>query len=88
MKILGRPLWATLLALACMVPVGLYFALLLRIPAEMAMLVKFYPIYAIVTAWLAWFCYPYRRDIYWVLITLLLLAHAAFWLLPDAIELT
>ncbi len=88
MKILGRPLWATLLAILLLLPLGFYPALLGRLQPESATLVKLYPLYAIFTAWLAWLCYPRRREMYWILLGLLLLSHAAVWLLPRVNALT
>jgi hypothetical protein len=40
-----------------------------------------YPFYAIVAAYLAWQCYPQRRALAWVLLSLLLLSHVAIWIL-------
>lgn len=80
MKILGRPLWVTLTALACLSPLALYPVLMGRLPADMAFFVKLYPVYAVATAWLAWLCWLRRPVMFWILLALLLLTHAAMWL--------
>lgn len=37
----------------------------------------FYPIYAVVAAYLAWQCYPQRRALAWILVALMWMSHAA-----------
>lgn len=76
----GRPVWVTLTAIICLLPLTLYSTLLGRLPQDMAVFVKIYPVYAVLTAWLAWLCWPRRREMYWILLGLLLLTHAAMWL--------
>ena len=80
MKVMGRPLWATLFALACLVPLAFYPLLLSRVDPQLMVFVKLYIPYTLLTAWLAWLCWPRRREMYWILLLLLLLTHAAMWL--------
>lgn len=41
----------------------------------------FYPFYVIVSAWLAYVCYPTRRYMTWILLVLMVLTHVAMWML-------
>lgn len=40
-----------------------------------------YPLYVLLTAWLAYICYDTRPYITWILVILMILTHAAMWLL-------
>jgi len=40
-----------------------------------------YPFYCLVAAYLAWQCYPQRKALAWVLLALMVMSHAAVWML-------
>lgn len=42
-----------------------------------------YPLYVVVAAYLAYQCYGERRAMAWILIALMLLSHAAMWMLVN-----
>ena len=75
-----RPLWVTAVTLLALSPLALFPLLLHHIEPGMMIFAKLYIPYAIFTAVLAWLCWPRRRDMFWILIVLLLLSHAAMWL--------
>lgn len=83
-----RPIWVAIVAIACILPLGLYPAVIGRVAPESALLVKLYPAYVLASGWLAWLCWPRRREMYWILLALLLLSHVAMWLLTKSSEIT
>jgi len=44
-----------------------------------------YPAYVVAAALLAWQCYGRRTEMSWIIIALMLLTHAAMWVLVGAI---
>lgn len=40
-----------------------------------------YPFYVIASGVCAWICWPDRKDVSWILIILMLMSHAAMWML-------
>ncbi|MBD5213566.1 MAG: hypothetical protein HDS75_01915 [Bacteroidales bacterium] len=76
----SRPLWVTIVALLALAPLALFPLLLRHVEPGMMIFVKLYVPYALFTAILAWVCWPRRRDMFWILIILLLLSHVAIWL--------
>lgn len=40
-----------------------------------------YPLYVLASGVCSYICYPERRDVSWILIILMLLAHAGIWYL-------
>lgn len=80
MKQPRRPLWVTLVTLIALAPLALYPALLNHTEPGMGIFAKLYIPYALFTAALAWICWPRRRDMFWILLILLILSHAAMWL--------
>ena len=80
-----RPLWFKILVIACALPVLAYPALLSRCPAggPAETFLWFYPIYVVVAAVCAWLCWQSRRETAWILLALMLLTHAAMWVLVN-----
>lgn len=79
----NMPLWAKIVVITAALPVMSYPWLLAKTPADSTneMLIWFYPVYVVVSAVCAWICWPQRREVYWILIALMLLTHAAMFLL-------
>ena len=77
------PWWARLIVIAAAAPVCLYPLLLERTPegSENELFLWFYPIYVVVAAVCAWICWARRREVYWILIVMMLLTHAAMFML-------
>lgn len=75
------PLWAKLLVIAAVLPLGAYTWLLAHSSRGSAAFLVFYPLYVIASAICAWISWPDRREIYWILIILLFLTHAAMFAL-------
>lgn len=72
-----------LIALLCCLPLLGAPELIGRCPTEGSAktFVMLYPIYVVLTAYLAVKSYPERPTLAWILLALLLLTHAAIWLL-------
>ncbi len=75
-----RPAWVTIVTLLALSPLALFPLLLRHVEPGMMIFVRLYIPYAVCTAALAWLCWPRRKDMYWILLVLLLLSHAAMWL--------
>lgn len=77
----GRPRWVVVMAIAFALPVLAFPTLLDIMPGNgiNITLLKIYPVYVLVSCFLAWMCYPQRRDMMWILFILVLLSHAAIW---------
>ncbi len=77
------PRWFTAVAILLLLPVFQFPYLLGIVPADgpARTMLWIYPFYAIVAAYLAWQCYPQRRALAWVLLSLLLLSNVAIWIL-------
>lgn len=77
------PRWFLAVVVIVLLPL-LWFPYLLDVcPAESQSrtMLWIYPLYAVLSAYLSWQCYPQRRAVAWILIVLLILSHAAAWLL-------
>lgn len=75
------PAWMTILIIICSLPIFSLPALLTNCPAELRAMVWLYPAYVVAAAWLAWQTYPSRRALSWILVTLMVLSHAAVWMM-------
>ncbi|MBQ7042084.1 MAG: hypothetical protein IJN66_05210 [Muribaculaceae bacterium] len=75
-------LWIVILL---MLPVLALPVLLSKTPEDFKMFLWFYPVYVLTTGYLAYQCYAQRREMTYILLTLLMFSHVAVWLLPDAI---
>lgn len=77
------PLWVVIVTVIAMLPV-LAFPVLLDSPAdddETKALLWLYPLYVIVSGICAAICYRQRPEVTWILLILMILSHAAMWIL-------
>lgn len=77
------PLWVKALIIVSCLPV-LALPLMISMTGEGfsgSTFIVLYPLYVIVSAVCAWYCYGNRRELAWILIALLWLTHAAMWIL-------
>ena len=83
-KLPPTPKWFTAIVVVAALPVFL-MPWLLNAPCAsdegVRVWVWFYPIYVVVAGWLAWQCYPQRPALAWVLTVLMVMCHAAIWML-------
>lgn len=77
------PLWMKIVIIACMLPALAFPSLLAMTQADTAArtLVWLYPFYVLASGLCSWICYGQRREMSWILIILMLLSHAAIWVL-------
>lgn len=77
------PLWVTAVIIICMLPVLAFPSLLSMTGADSVArtFVWFYPFYVLGSGVCAWFCWPQRRDLMWILLVLMIISHAAMWTL-------
>ncbi len=78
------PRWVLWILIVLMLPLVTFPALLSRTPEEHKTLLWFYPLYVLLTGYLAYRSYVSQREITYILIILLLFSHVAIWLLPYA----
>lgn len=71
------PVWFTAVCIVAALPVLAFPTVLAAAPQAHSLIIKLWPVYAIASAWLAWFIYPQRRSLAWILVVLTLLSHAA-----------
>lgn len=78
------PLWVKIIIIVCCLPLLGYFKLLEYCPPG-DIFVKLYPLYVPLAGYLAWKSWGRSPVITWILLALLLLTHAAMWILvkPD-----
>ena len=78
-----RPLPVKLAVIAACLPLVAYPALLSRCPADSPaeIFVYLYPVYVVLSGVCAWQSWPARKEVFYILIALLLLTHAAMWAL-------
>ena len=73
------PGWFTIVVLVMMIPILFYIPLVIGMfdtPGSFEMdtvgfVTLFFPIYALLSGWLAYQCYPARKEISWILLGLL-----------------
>lgn len=82
-KNLGTPKWMTVVIILAALPVFSFPVLLQLCPSDLKAMVWVYPIYVVVGAWLAWQCYGQRRALSWILVVLMLMSHAAIWMMVN-----
>lgn len=77
------PRWFRAVIIIVLMPLFQFPYLLDVCPAESPFrtILWIYPFYAVLSGYLSWQCYPQRRVVAWILIVLLVLSHAAAWLL-------
>ncbi|MBQ7854407.1 MAG: hypothetical protein IJ352_10695 [Muribaculaceae bacterium] len=82
------PLWAKLLIIISALPVVSLPMIINQCSAaryeEIKMFLMIYPLYVLASAVMAWISYRQRREVSLILIVVMLLTHAAMWLLPTA----
>lgn len=78
------PRWFTVVVILVALPV-LLLPWLLNAPCTqqegVRLWIWLYPVYVAVAGWLAWQCYPQRQTLAWVLVALMVMSHAAIWML-------
>ena len=78
------PLWAKALVVVVALPMPLILLMLMSVApsAESAKVYMFlYPIATVLDCYCAWRCWANRRELYWILLALLVLTHfAMLWL--------
>lgn len=77
------PLWFKVIVLVCALPVLAFPFLLADAPegGSARTLMFLYPAYVIGSAICALICYGQRPEVSWILLVLMLLTHAAMWIL-------
>lgn len=83
------PLWAKLLIIISALPIVSLPMIINQCSAaryeEIKMFLMIYPLYVLASAVMAWISYRQRREVSLILIVVMLLTHAAMWLLPSAV---
>lgn len=77
-----RPFWLLIIIVLAALPVFAFPTMLGLInPGDQVVttMAWFYLLYVVVTAYLAWICWPERKYVTWILIALMLLTHVAMW---------
>lgn len=77
------PLWMTIVIIVCALPVLAFPTMLASTSADSPArtFVWLYPFYVIAAAVCARICYPSRPEVTWILLVLMILSHAAMWVL-------
>ena len=78
------PLWMTVLIIVVMLPVFSFPAMLSALPPDdgaMRSITWCYPLYVLLSGYLSWQCYPQRPAMSWILIVLMIMSHAAMWMM-------
>ena len=77
------PRWMTALIVVLLLPVFQLPVLLANAEPDSPArtMIWIYPIYALLSGYLAWQCYPQRHATAWILLVLLLMSHVAIWML-------
>lgn len=77
------PIWINILIIVCMLPLLAFPTMLtMTLPDSPARTFAwFYPFYVIASGVCARICWPQRRDLTWILLVLMILSHAAMWML-------
>lgn len=87
MSHLKVPAWFITVLVIMMLPLVLwplvmsYFSGKYEEEASQWLLIEFFPIYAILTGWLSYKCYPGRRELSYILLGVLLLAYLSLTIL-------
>lgn len=78
------PIWMTVIIIVAMLPVFLFPTLLGMLPPDsegVRAIVWCYPFYVIMSGFLAYVSYGSRPEMSWILLILMVLSHAAVWML-------
>lgn len=73
------PVWMTVLIIVLCLPLFSFPALLSMLPQGCETLGILYPFYVIGTGVCAWICYPSRKTVTWILLSLMVLSHLGIW---------
>ena len=83
----GRtPAWMVIVIIVMMLPVFQMPMLLSACPPDLGgirTLIWGYPFYVLLTGWLSYVSYPSRPAISWILLVIMLMSHAAIYLLVN-----
>ena len=77
------PIWVKLLIIVLALPILAYLWLISNAPRDryLEILLWAYPIYIIISAICEWLCWFNRRELFWILIIISFLTHAAMFYL-------
>lgn len=82
------PLWVKLLIIISALPVVMLPIIISNCGAaryeEVKLFIMIYPFYVLASAVMAWISYRQRPEVAIMLIVMMLLTHAAMWMLPTA----
>ena len=80
---LTTPLWAKIVAIVAALPLLAYPWLLSVAPAtgSVETFLYLYPIYVVLSTVCEWLVYPRSPEVYWIMVALMLLTHAAMFAL-------
>lgn len=80
---INTPRWFLLIVILLLLPLGQfpYLLSLCRPDSPARTFLWVYPFYALLSAYLAYICYPQRRAIAWILLIILILSHISLWML-------
>ena len=78
-----RPWWLTLIIILLILPAFSTPWLLADAPGEsiLEMLVKWFPAFLLLAGACAWFAWPQRHDVAWILLVIMLLSDATLFML-------
>lgn len=75
-----RPGWVTVIAILTALTALTWPEMFDVLPQSMGMFVLFYPLFAVVAAYLGWKAYPRRADLFWIMIVVTWLTFGAMWI--------
>ena len=76
------PRYILAIVVLMMMPLLAYPWVLSTTQSEYRTLVAMYPVYVLATGFLSYQCYVSRRELFYILLFLLLMSHIAIWWLP------
>lgn len=76
------PRYILVIVILLMLPLVAFPWILSTTEAEYKTLVAMYPVYVFATGVLSYQCYVSRRELFYILLVLLIMSHVAIWLLP------
>lgn len=76
-----RPWWFTLLLILLVLPAFGLPWLLVSAPegSLLMMLIRLFPFYLVASAICAWYAYPQRRDVAWILVAMMIITSSALY---------
>lgn len=78
-----RPWWFTLILIVLLLPSFFTPWVLADAPPQslLATLIQWFPVYLIGSAFCAWYAYPQRPSVAWILVILMILTSASLWMI-------